>query len=203
LLRIYLVRHGETIWNRDGRLQGQTDMPLNEVGRQQADRLADRLSTEPVIAVWTSDLARARETAVIVAQRHGLEPHASALLRERFAGDWEGLTREEISARGEAPTLTANHQDTVYQGPPNAEPMEAVWDRLVAALAEMRGAYSEGTICVVGHGGSLRVLLCEVIGADIAAMRRIWLDNASLSLIEYDDAGRQWVRLVNDTSHLR
>ena len=202
MLRIYLVRHGETIWNREGRLQGHSDAPLSEEGREQAGRLAARLTAEPLCSVWTSDLRRASETAAVIALPHGLKPRASVLLRERCAGDWEGLTREEIRARGERPALTANFQDTVYTGPPNAEPMEAVWERLVAALGEIRAAHAEGTVCVVGHGGSLRVLLCEVIGAGIASMRRLWLDNASLSLIEYDDEGRQWVRFVNDTSHL-
>jgi len=203
LLRIYLVRHGETDWNRDGRLQGHSDIPLNEAGLAQADRIAARLAAEPIAGVWTSDLRRASQTACAVAAPHRLAPRATQLLRERCAGDWEGLTQAEIRSRGETPTLTANTQDTVHHGPPNAEPMDAVWDRLVGALHEVRQARAEGTVCIVGHGGSLRVLICDVLGAGIDSMRRIWLDNGSLSLIEYDDSGRRWVRLVNDTTHLR
>jgi broad specificity phosphatase PhoE len=93
---LLLVRHGETDWNRDGRWQGQSDTPLNEVGRQQAVRVAEEL--DGIDVVYSSDLARARETAEIVAERLGLDVELDERLRERSFGAWEGKTGPEIEA---------------------------------------------------------------------------------------------------------
>src|SRR5438477_1126143 len=96
LRRIYLVRHGETVWNRDGRMQGHTDVSLSPVGEEQARRLADRLASEQIEAVWSSDLCRASATADILAAPHGLTVRISPLLRESMLGLWEGKTEAEI-----------------------------------------------------------------------------------------------------------
>src|SRR5262245_34226909 len=97
--RFLLVRHGETDWNATGRIQGHSDTPLNAVGREQARRVALRLAREPVRAVYSSDLARAFETATIIGQPLGLTVVTSARLRERQYGAWEGLTAAEIQTR--------------------------------------------------------------------------------------------------------
>ena len=98
--RILLARHGETSWNAIGRLQGHTDIELNEVGRDQALRLAQRLASAGVSEVWTSDLARARQTGEIVAAKLGLAtPQVDRELRERHFGVFEGLTRDECQAQ--------------------------------------------------------------------------------------------------------
>ena len=96
---ILLARHGETDWNLERRVQGHTDRPLNESGRAQALALADRLSTESLDAVYSSDLARARETAAVIAARHGLDVIETSDLREKDFGSWEGMTDTEIMAR--------------------------------------------------------------------------------------------------------
>ena len=96
---ILLVRHGETDWNLERRWQGHIDRPLNDVGRAQARALADRLDSEPFAAVYSSDLARARETAEIVAAAHGLPVHLDPRLREADVGEWSGLTADEIERR--------------------------------------------------------------------------------------------------------
>ena len=97
--RILLVRHGETDWNASGRIQGHSDTPLNAAGRQQAQRAAQRLAPEPVRALYSSDLARAFETATIIGEPLGLTVVTSPRLRERQYGAWEGLTSAEIQAR--------------------------------------------------------------------------------------------------------
>lgn len=201
MLKIYLVRHGATIWNAEHRIQGHTDVPLNETGLEQSRRIAQRLKDQKIDAVWSSDLTRARVTAEILAEPHGLTVNTTPLLRERRFGDWEGLTQEEIVARGDRQLLDAYRAAVVADLPPNAESMQSVWNRLSQALKEIIHLHAEGQVAVVGHGGSLRVILCQAMRAPMECVRHIWLDNACLSLVEFN-GDRSWVRLMNDTSHL-
>jgi broad specificity phosphatase PhoE len=201
VLKIYLVRHGATIWNAEHRIQGHTDVPLNETGLEQSRRIAQRLKDQKIDAVWSSDLTRARVTAEILAEPHGLTVNTTPLLRERRFGDWEGLTQEEIVARGDRQLLDAYRAAVVADLPPNAESMQSVWNRLSQALKEIIHLHAEGQVAVVGHGGSLRVILCQAMRAPMECVRHIWLDNACLSLVEFN-GDRSWVRLMNDTSHL-
>jgi probable phosphoglycerate mutase len=136
---LLLVRHGETDWNAEGRLQGHTDRPLNDYGRRQARELAERLAGEQVDAVYASDLVRARETAEIVAGRLGLPVGVDPDLREKDWGTWEGLTGDErvhVELVGES---TADHRD-----------------RMLRALRRIAGRHPSGRVVVVTHGGSLR-----------------------------------------------
>lgn len=201
MLKIYLIRHGTTIWNTEQRIQGHTDVPLNEFGFEQSRRIAQRLRGEKIDAVWSSDLSRARVTAEILAEPHGLPVKTTPLLRERRFGDWEGLTQEEIVARGDRELLDAYRAAVVADLPPNAESMQSVWDRLSQVLQDIILLHAEGQVAVVGHGGSLRVILCQAMRAPLECVRHIWLDNACLSLVEFN-GDRSWVRLMNDTSHL-
>jgi alpha-ribazole phosphatase len=202
LLRLFLVRHGVTVWNQEARWQGQTDIPLSAEGVEQAQRVAARLRSEPITAIWSSDLSRARHTAELIAEHHRLEVNVTPRLRETMLGEWEGLTLEEIVARGDEELWKLVRHDSLTHRPPGAERLEAVWDRILKVKDELRERYAEGTIVVVGHGGSLRALLCDAFGAGVPSMNHFGLDNASLSAIEYTEH-RSWVRLVNDTSHLK
>ncbi len=144
---LLLVRHGETDWNAEGRLQGQTDRPLNDFGRRQAARLAEELEGEGIAAIWSSDLSRARETAEIVAGRLGLPVRIDTGLREKNWGTWEGLTGEE--------------RDRVeFEG----ESTEAHRDRTLAALRRICELHPHETVLVVTHGGSLRRVQAAVLG---------------------------------------
>lgn len=201
MLRLYLVRHGVTVWNQEARWQGHTDVPLSAEGVEQAKRIAMRLSRHPIAAVWSSDLARARHTAEVIAEPHGLEVVATSRLRETMLGEWEGLTIQEIIARGDEELWRNVRHDSLTYRPPGAERLEAVWDRLMSVRDEIRERHSEGEVVVVGHGGSLRALICDAFGATITSMPHSALDNASLSAIDYAEH-RTWVKLVNDTSHL-
>lgn len=202
MLQLYVVRHGITVWNQEGRVQGHTDVPLSAEGVEQAKRLAARLANEQIDAVWSSDLARARATAEEIAAIHSLPVQTTAALRENGLGEWEGLTENEILARGDEAIWRAFRRDPGTHRPPGSEPMEAVWDRMLGVLVQIREAHARGGAVVVGHGGSLRVLLCDALQAPRSSMHRFTLENASLSLIEYTEH-RTWLRIVNDTSHLR
>jgi alpha-ribazole phosphatase len=202
LLRVYLVRHGVTVWNREARWQGHTDVPLSAEGLDQANRVAERLSRRHISAVWSSDLARARHTAERIAEPHGVEVFATPGLRETMLGEWEGLTIDEIIARGDEELWHKVRRDSLTHRPPGAETLESVWARMMSVRDEIREQFTEGAVVVVGHGGSLRALLCDALGAGISCMTRFVLDNASLSAIDYSEH-RTWVKRVNDTAHLR
>ena len=145
---LLLVRHGETDWNADGRLQGQTDRPLSDHGRRQARTLAEELDGEALDAIYSSDLSRARETAEIVAERLGLAVELDADLREKDWGNWEGLTaveRDRVEFVGES---TQAHQE-----------------RILRALQRISEHHpGEERVLVVTHGGSMRRVQAAAIG---------------------------------------
>jgi broad specificity phosphatase PhoE len=152
---ILLARHGETDWNLERRVQGHSDRPLNESGRAQALALADRLSTESLDAVYSSDLARARETAAVIAARHGLDVIETSDLREKDFGSWEGMTDTEIFAR-----FPNAHRGEWGDG----ESRDELADRVVAALKEIAAAHLGGRVLVVTHGGPMRAALTQAGG---------------------------------------
>ena len=189
-------------------MQGHTDIPLAEEGWEQAKRLSARLASlpQPPQAIWASDLSRARQTAETIAAPLGLPVHTSPLLRETKLGEWEGLTRAEIEARGDGEHLQRYIRDSHTYRPPGGETLEAAWVRMLQAATEIRTTHPTGNVVIVGHGGSLRVLLCEALDAPISSMRRFWLENASLSIIEEiqrTDYSLRRVALLNDISHLK
>jgi broad specificity phosphatase PhoE len=160
---LLLARHGETDWNRDGRWQGHSDTPLNDLGRRQAQALAGGLD-EPVDVVYSSDLARARETAQIVAARLGLEMRLDPRLRERGFGAWEGLTSAEIENRF-AESLR-RWRAGEGAGADDAEPFDDFADRIQAFLEEAVRMHPSETVLVIAHGGSIRVIHALATGLD-------------------------------------
>jgi broad specificity phosphatase PhoE len=161
-MTLLIVRHGETDWNNDGRWQGHADTPLNERGREQARKLAESL--DGVDAVYSSDLARARETAEILAEPLGLDVRLDPRLRERAFGAWEGLTSMEIESR-----FADDHRRWLAGesfGAPDAEPFEAVRERVQDFLDETLHKHPSGTVLVVTHGGSARVAYALASGLD-------------------------------------
>lgn len=227
-LTLILVRHGETEWNADGRIQGHLDIPLSEVGRDQARRLAQRFrvacrteSPYPLVphfkespltiaAQFSSDLGRAGETGrIIQSEVPSLRSNPiipTPLLRERSFGDWQGLQADELRRR----RAVDNNQ------PPNGETEGDVFLRMKRALGVIATFVSvtrhalPPNIIVYGHGGSLRALVCLALGLGPADMHRFRLENTSLSVIEVsgvlnrDTPEIQNGRLVclNETAHL-
>ncbi|ABC82663.1 histidine phosphatase family protein [Anaeromyxobacter dehalogenans] len=158
---LLLVRHGETDWNAAGRLQGQTDVPLNANGRAQALALASRLRAEGVRAIGASDLSRARGTAEIVGGALGLEVALlDADLRERGYGAWEGLTRGECAARH--PEAWARHVADPRTPPPGGETAEALLARVVPAIHRAAERLASPAVLVT-HGGVMRAFLSAVL----------------------------------------
>jgi probable phosphoglycerate mutase len=147
--RLLLVRHGESTWNADGRWQGQADPPLSELGEQQAADAA--VHVVPVDAVWSSDLARARRTAEIIAGARGVDVRVDPRLRERDAGEWQGHTRADIQELWPG-YLESDRRPVGYE--PDAELLV----RVLSAIDEIGAAHDGGAVLVIVHGGVVRTL---------------------------------------------
>jgi broad specificity phosphatase PhoE len=167
---LLLVRHGETDWNRDGRWQGGSDTRLNDVGREQAEALAEQLDGE-IDVVYSSDLARARETAEIVAAKLGLEVRLDPRLRERGFGSWEGLTTTEIEER-----FADAHRRWLAgegAGADDAEAFEDFSARVEDFLSDVLRLHPGEEVLVISHGGSIRVIHALAAGVDYVRDHRL------------------------------
>ncbi len=200
MFRLLLVRHGETAWNVDGRYQGQADVPLNAAGRRQAARVAERLADASLRAIYASDLKRAWETAELVACHHDAPLQADVRLREFDLGAWQGRTYQQIAER-DPERLAAWNADRVTQSPPGGETLAQLAARVAALLEELHTTHSEGTIALISHGGTLRVLLCVVLGYPLKRYWQFEVDNTAIAEIEWRELGPVVVRW-NDVNHL-
>ena len=177
-----LWRHGQTTWNAEHRFQGQTDIPLDETGEAQAEQAARRLATLRPDALFSSDLTRAQQTAAPLSRLTGLAVTLDKDLRERFGGDWEGLSDREIRERYPAERATWN--------PPNGEPTLVVADRVAAACTRIAETLDNGHLAVlVGHGAALRLGMERILGLPAEAAPTLGsLVNCSWSVLELRDA---------------
>ena len=170
---LLLARHGETDWNRDLRIQGSSDIELNELGRRQAQSLAQELTDVDLDAIYASDLSRASATAAAVAATHGLQVTHDSRLRERSFGSWEGLTREDLDALPEG----SRH---------DGESDEEVRARMLAAVHDIAAAHPGEQVLVVSHGGALNALWHHAFGERIVR----WGNCAAYRLAVRDGAFR-------------
>jgi broad specificity phosphatase PhoE len=200
-MRIILVRHGETPWNVTLQYQGQANVPLNERGLEQARRAAQRLAPYGATGLYSSDITRAWQTAEVIGAALGLRPTAVPELREIDVGQWEGLTPEELYRR--FPDHMAEYRRdparTVRLGGESYAQLQA---RALVALTRIQEAQQQGDVVVaVSHGGTIRALLCHVIGLDLGNFGRMWLDNGSLTELRLGRNGWRLMRL-NDNAHV-
>jgi alpha-ribazole phosphatase/probable phosphoglycerate mutase len=198
--RVFLVRHGVTAWNHDGRYQGQLDVPLSAKGRLQAAAARERLRDESFTACYTSTLARARVTAEIILEEHFCPLLQLPELNEMHYGAWEGLLRAEIMERF-AEDWARHKQDPLQYPPTDGESRADLRRRVERALAQIARDQHDATALVVAHGGTIRAMVGLALGLPMQEWRKLRLDNASLSIVElYDDGGV--LSLFNDTAHL-
>jgi broad specificity phosphatase PhoE len=198
-LRLVLVRHGITDWNREGRFQGHLDPPLSDLGRREAALVAERIAADPALRparIVSSSLARAIQTADAIAAAAGIAVGADPRLIEIGQGEWEGRTHHEIATTDAERYEIWRTSDGL---PPGGETIEATIERLDRAIGDLDGA--RGAIVVVSHGGIIRVLARMLL--DLSPMRS-WaldVDNASVSTLDRRDGFWQLDRW-NDTGHL-
>ena len=198
--RIIAIRHGETAWNVDTRIQGQLDIPLNSLGRWQASRVAQALADESIQAIYASDLLRAWETAGAIAETTGLPLQAHEGLRERGFGDFQGKTFAEIEALWpeQSRQWRARHPDWA---PPGGESLTALRARIVGAASELAARHLGEQIVLVAHGGVMDVLYRAATGQDVQAPRSWQLGNAAINRLLWTPEGLTVVGW-SDTRHL-
>lgn len=200
MLRLLLVRHGETAWNATGRFQGQLDTDLNVAGQRQATAVAESLASEEINAVYASDLRRAYDTAVAIAARHPVTVRAEPRLRQMDFGSWQGLTYAQMQEQD--PERFADwNADRVNQCPPGGESLSQVATRLTSLLDQVRAQHADQTVVLVSHGGTVRLMLCLLLGHPLSAHWQFVVDNAAIAEIELQDRGPVLIRW-NDTHHL-
>src|SRR5690349_18583407 len=201
-VRILLARHGETVFNVEGRWQGQSDSPLTERGRAQARELARALANEPITAVYSSDLGRAYNTARAVAELHALEVLADTRLREIHVGEWSGKDRAQIEATWPDGLLTWAQTPSTYRMP-GGEDLREAQTRALAFFAERMPAHVGETIVVISHGAISQAIVVEAMGKSVDDL---WLkqrmDNCQISRLEWTpERGLELIEL-SDVRHL-
>lgn len=195
---IYLVRHGSVVGAETRRFIGHLDVPLSPLGEAEMERLAARLASVPLTAVYASDLARSRRSAEIIARPHGLTPHVDPALREMAMGRWDGLTGKEIHAR--EPEVFTQWMTRVVEFPfPGGESVSDLLARAWPAVERILSAHAGSRVVIVGHGGTNRVILCRVLGLSLDRLLTFEQDYAALSILEWHD-GRAVLHLLNQTS---
>lgn len=199
--RICVVRHGETSWNAERRLQGHTDIPLNENGRAQAEATAEHLDGEVFDALYTSDLMRAHQTASACGRRLGLTPITEPGLRERHFGVLQGLTYDEARQRYPVAFRHFEQRDPEYAFEQGGESLAEFADRIRRMVTELAARHAGGTILLVAHGGVLDTINRMVRGVPLQAIRDFLIPNAALNWIEYE-AGAWRILTWAQQSHL-
>ncbi len=200
MTELILIRHGETAWNRERRMQGQLDSPLSDAGKRQAHLLAQRMKDIAFDALYSSDAGRAHLTARSVAQATGHELVVEPRLRERHFGVLEGLTGPEMQAQHPETYARFKSRDPDYTVP-GGESARAFRDRALACLAEIAGRHVNQRVVVVTHG-----LVCDVAyraanGMDLMALRTFDLVNTGLNRFRYE--GGAWhLEAWGEASHL-
>ena len=190
LTRIVAIRHGETAWNVDTRIQGQLDIPLNDTGRWQAHRLALALAGEPMEAVYASDLWRAYDTALSVAKASGLQVITELGLREREFGIFQGKTFAEIEATWPDQALRWRQRDP-ENAPEGGESLLQFRARVLAAAERLAASHAGQQIALVAHGGVMDVLYRAATRQELQAPRTWQLGNAAINRLLWSPGGEQ------------
>ncbi|MBN1381722.1 MAG: histidine phosphatase family protein [Deltaproteobacteria bacterium] len=197
-MKLILVRHGETLWNKERRFQGVSDIELSENGLKQAEKLGVALKSETIEAIYTSPLKRAFQTALKIGVYHNAPLSVKAELQELNQGDFEGLTIN---------VLTENHGDFLKKwllNPascimPNGESLTMLQDRAWPVIKRI--IKSNRNTLVVAHNFTLMTIICKFLNLSLSDFRKVHIDTASITIVTID-RGDPIVSLLNDTSHL-
>ena len=199
--KLYLARHGESQWNSLKKIQGHKDIPLNNNGIKQANKLANRLLKEKIDIIYSSDLKRAFQTALIIGNKMNLEVTPAQEFREINFGPWEGLSIEEVNKK-------YKKEHIMWMKCPDklklegAETLMDLQNRALSKAKEIMKKNPNKNILIVAHGVTIKSIILGILGLDISYYNRISLTNTSLSIIDF----RQYnavLELLNDTCHLK
>lgn len=198
-MRLYVVRHAQTAWNVAGIAQGHTDIPLDEVGQEQARCLGEAFKEIPLDRIWCSDLARARQTALSLHQTTGAPIEERMDLRERCFGEWEGLSYAEFTSYSQR--VAQESGQTIFEvAPPGGESFADVWRRIQPFAVELESGI--GNAAIVSHGGTCGLLLARLFQGNLATSRAFRLKNTSITELELRQDGFYSLVRYGDISHL-
>lgn len=201
MVKMILVRHGQTEWNLLGKYQGQSDTDLSKKGMQQAELLAKNFPVDDVEAVYTSDLKRAYETGKKIAERFGCPLIPEKGLREFHFGEWEGHTYEEIVKKW--PEEAANFFGAPEKlQTPGGETFHILQKRAMKTIEHIREENEGKTVVVSAHGAILKTILSSLMHIPLHYLWSIKQDNTAVNIIRFDD-GYVSIELINSTEHLR
>ena len=196
---LLLIRHAETVWNREGRMQGFLDSALSDNGREQAEKLGRRLRSKKFSAVYSSDAPRCLETARLALGHTGLEPTVTAALRERNLGDWEGRLWKDV-ADADSDAARTYKRDPAFR-PPNGESWIELQARAATVLRDVIAAHRGGRVAIITSGGTLRAAVfgAMAIPPETWSFWATW--NTGLSRLDHRDGVWKLVK-YNDVGHL-
>jgi len=187
MTRLYLIRHGETLWNREKRLQGHLDIGLNETGLWQAEQVGRHLAQRPLQAIISSDLSRAADTAQAIAQHHSISLQLDELLRERHYGNMQGLTYDEVAAHHPRNHLAWKNREPDFC-PEGGESLRQFYERVTQSVLAWVKKHPTAEIAIVAHGGVLDCINRYARGIGLSVARDFEILNASLNTLTYQDA---------------
>ena len=199
MLRLYFMRHGETVWNTERRYQGMTDIELSEEGLRQAECAAKRFKNIKIDKIYASPLKRAMKTAEKIAEEKGLEIISEDDFREIHFGEWEGKTVPELTEKyGESYTnfIREPHQ----YGFPGEGSVENVINRIKPGIDRLI-AEEKGNVLIVSHGGIIRLMIMYIMGLDSSWFTKMWINNTGVSIVEIKN-DRRLLLTLNDSAHL-
>lgn len=200
MMKLYLIRHGQTDWNRLGKYQGQADVPLSKEGLRQAERLARHFPADTLDVIYTSDLQRAVMTAERLAEKFSAPLTADKALRELNFGDWEGLTYQEIADGW------PQEVDNLFGAPeklkiPKGETFLALQQRAMEKIREIRAENEGKHVAVVAHGAITKAILTALLHMPLHYVWTLRQDNTAVNILRFDGDFMS-VELLNGTAHL-
>lgn len=200
--RIIAIRHGETSWNVDGRIQGHLDIPLNDTGLWQAEQAARALADEDIAAIYSSDLQRAHVTARAIAATSGAALHTDAGLRERCFGDFQGRTFKDVESTQPEDAQRWRTRDPAYAPPGGGDSLLMLRERIASTVDRLAGQHPGELIVVAAHGGVMDVLYRLATRQDLQAPRTWELTNCAINRLLWTPQGLTLVGWA-DTAHLQ
>ena len=199
MLRLYFMRHGETVWNTERRYQGMTDIELSEEGLRQAECAAKRFKNIKIDKIYASPLKRAMKTAEKVAAEKGLEIISEDDFREIHFGEWEGKTVPELTEKY-GDSYTNFIREPHKYGFPGEGSVENVINRIKPGIDKLI-AEDEGNVLIVSHGGIIRLMIMYIMGLDSSWFTKMWINNTGVSIVEIKN-DRRLLLTLNDSAHL-
>lgn len=198
---IYLVRHGQTAWNREEIFRGRTDIPLDETGLRQAELVAEYFKGVEIHRIYSSPLSRARETARKIAQLHNLNVELLKGIIDLSFGNWEGHSHKEIQSNDKE-TYRLWREEPHRVRLPGGESLDDVRTRAMASMEEVIRNHSGKTLVLVSHRVVNKVLICGILGVDNSHFWQITQDTTAINLIQYKN-GKYILSFMNETCHLK